>query len=331
MCRPTPDLLQHALTRPQAEVWSGIQNALKEIWAPAYPASPIAAEIKRREQLVARWDLVLSHSAWELWHALASSLPSTAARLVETWSGRTSGRAILILDGLSLREWPILASEANRHGLTVFSGPPYPVALPPETNRFARSLGFPSRGALDNRGGKSTCFPGAVTWSCNLPWLDAAKALSPVPDIFFWHHWPDELLHHHDGSDGGLDRVVPLLTAQLSSPDFWHFVKALAQGRHLVITSDHGYANSGAFPNAEPDQKDDLKAAFAAQRHRTGDVAMKEWLPPLALTVNQGEGPFTAVLGRRKWQVPGGFPTLSHGGLTLMEVFVPWIEVSPMF
>ena len=57
---------------------------------------------------------------------------------------------------------------------------------------------------------------------------------------------------------------------------------------------------------------------------------MKDWLPPLALTLNEGGTPFTAVLGRRKWQVPGGFPTLSHGGLTLMEAFVPWVEIPPV-
>jgi len=59
-------------------------------------------------------------------------------------------------------------------------------------------------------------------------------------------------------------------------------------------------------------------------------VEMKGWLPPLALTMDNGSGTFTAVLGRRKWQVPGGFPTLSHGGLTLMEAIVPWMEISPV-
>ena len=33
-----------------------------------------------------------------------------------------------------------------------------------------------------------------------------------------------------------------------------------------------------------------------------------------------------AVLGQRKWAVQGGFPHLCHGGLSLLEAVVPFIE-----
>lgn len=31
---------------------------------------------------------------------------------------------------------------------------------------------------------------------------------------------------------------------------------------------------------------------------------------------------------RKKWKRQVGYPTLAHGGLTLLEVAVPWIEIS---
>lgn len=36
----------------------------------------------------------------------------------------------------------------------------------------------------------------------------------------------------------------------------------------------------------------------------------------------------TFALGRRKWKSQGGYPTLTHGGLSLLEVAVPFIELS---
>lgn len=33
------------------------------------------------------------------------------------------------------------------------------------------------------------------------------------------------------------------------------------------------------------------------------------------------------VNGRRKWRSQGGYPTLIHGGLSILEVAVPFIEL----
>lgn len=331
MSRPSLPAIQGLLTRPDAESWTAIRDILTSAWEHPYPDGSPVSEIKKREDALAPWELLLSHSAWELWRSLETSIETGVAALTSFWNAHSQGKAILLLDGLSLREWPILLQEASARGLTdVTALPPKAAHLPADTNAFARALGFPSRGSLDNNRAASPRFPDAWTASNNLPWIDAAPHIAPRPSIIYWHHWPDDLIHQYDGSDGGLGRLIPSLTKELRSDDFWQFVRALSNGRHLVITSDHGYANTGAFHNVDADQKDDLKACFSAQRFRHGEVKMKDWLPPLALTLNTGDEPFTAVLGRRKWQVPGGFPTLSHGGLTLMETFVPWIELPPV-
>lgn len=333
MSRPSIPSLQDLLTRPDDGAWSGVRDVLASIWSPPYTDASPLSEIKKREDATAPWDLLLSHAAWELWHSFGTSVGTVAEALISFWAGYGNGKAILLLDGISLREWAILFQEAKRRGMCGADAnacAPKATALPPDTNAFAHSIGFPSRGALDNNGAKSVVFPGAWTASNKLPWLDAAAHVPPQPAIIYWHHWPDDLIHHYDGSDAGLDRLIPAMTKELRSDDFWQFVTRLAQGRHLVITSDHGYANSGTFHNAEAEQKEDLKTAFSAHRFRSGTVSLKDWLPPLALTLNEPNASYTAaVLGRRKWQVPGGFPTLSHGGLTLLEAFVPWVEILP--
>jgi len=47
------------------------------------------------------------------------------------------------------------------------------------------------------------------------------------------------------------------------------------------------------------------------------------WIPPLDLTL----GSHRYALGRRKWKIQGGYPHLQHGGLSLLEMFVPFIEI----
>jgi len=32
--------------------------------------------------------------------------------------------------------------------------------------------------------------------------------------------------------------------------------------------------------------------------------------------------------GRKKWKSQGGYPTLTHGGLSLLEMAVPYLELS---
>ena len=107
----------------------------------------------------------------------------------------------------------------------------------------------------------------------------------------------------------------------------------LTTGRRLVITADHGYAASGHFPDtADPAQAQYLKDRFASGRWaKLSDLEPPDvgsWVPPLDLHLNTAHADATFALGRRKWKSQGGYPTLTHGGLSLLEVAVPFIELS---
>ena len=49
-------------------------------------------------------------------------------------------------------------------------------------------------------------------------------------------------------------------------------------------------------------------------------------IPPVVLTANG----YHMVTGQVKWRIQSGFPPRCHGGLTLLEVAVPWVEFPPL-
>ena len=323
-----PLFLNSLLSAPAAEAWQAIRTHLAEVWSAPFRPGKELSEVRHRDQELAHLDLLLSHSLWPLWESFAATVPKASATLQQRWVSQSGGIAILILDGLSLREWPGLVHEAKERGFTLHSSEVLASELPAETSAFAHALGFQGRSSLDNNGAASLHLPGAVTSTHNLPWQDAAAAVTPAPRLLCWHHWPDDRLHALGGPDGGLDKLQGEALHTFRSDAFWQFLTKLAQGRRLIISSDHGYAHTGGFPNVPADQKDYLKEKFSAQRFRPGNVDTRAWLPPLTAVLPTATGSFTFVTGRRKWQVAGGFPSLSHGGLTLMETFVPFVELS---
>ena len=152
--------------------------------------------------------------------------------------------------------------------------------------------------------------------------------MSSSPRLFLWHKWPDEPLIHVLGrQDDGPDILAAKTKEQLSSDDFWRFVDRIRQGRRLVITSDHGYAVSKNFSDEvkDPESVQLLRNTFGAMRY-ADESPSSPWprlrLPPL---VSRHNGRLT-VMGQRKWTVQGGFPHLCHGGLSLLEAVVPFIE-----
>jgi hypothetical protein len=102
----------------------------------------------------------------------------------------------------------------------------------------------------------------------------------------------------------------------------------LTTGRRLVITSDHGYAATGLFHDAAERQAEHLKAMFRSGRSISGTGDVGPFIPPVAIRVNNTHGEHLLALGRRKWRSQGGYPTLAHGGLSLLEVLCPFVEIS---
>lgn len=277
-------------------------------------------------------DRLLANTAWNLWNEFPGHAPSAVDELKRFWIQSTaSGTAVLVLDGLSLRELPLIVAAAKDRGLMPTRIEAFGSQVPTETDRFAEAVGIVGRSKLfNNQPPASFIFngPDVHTDVLDAPFVDCVGAVSSSPRLFLWHKWPDEpLIHLHDRQDDGPDIVAAQTKQQLSSDEFWQFVDRIRQGRRLVITSDHGYAVSKNFSDElkDPDTVQLLRSVFSAKRCAV-ESSSSPWprrhLPPL---VSRHNGRL-AVIGQRKWIVQGGFPHLCHGGLSLLEAVVPFIE-----
>lgn len=313
---------------PVAEAWAKLaEYTLSHFQHPL--EGDFWPELHRREQAVAAVDDALANSAWELWEGVADAVPSTADKLANWWEAQRGGRAVLILDALSLRELPWLIQSLDARGYTQHSLELTRAELPPDTTPFAKALGFASRAAL-RQGASSARLPEAKTTLSDQPWLDAADEVDASPRWLMWHSWLDDRLHKLAEQGHGLKQLSEEAGRELCGDDFWTLIERLTQGRRLLITGDHGYAAPGLFPQVKGEEATVLKARFKAQRAAAGAASASEqaWMPPLDIGLPAGAPSHRYVLGRRRWKVAGGSPTLSHGGLTLLELLVPSLELS---
>lgn len=275
-------------------------------------------------------DRLLAESAWDLWRAYATEAPRTADLLQNWWSAPApQGRAVLILDALSLRELPVILAEAGQRGIVPVTIKVTGSEAPSDTDQFARALGVTARNNLAYNkppAGFVLKSNSLYTDVLNLPFEDCAASLPYDSDLFIWHTWLDDQIHEHKRSP---DQLATMIPQTLQGDGFWQLVKRLRQGRRLLLTADHGYAVSKLFSTKidDPALVDALQNVLGASR---SIPASKPWtqaaMPPLVLTENG----YHVLMGQTLWSAKGGFPHLCHGGLSVLEVAVPFIEFSPL-
>ncbi len=288
-----------------------------------------AANASDLHRQLAPADRLLAESAWNLWAAFSAHATSTIDSLKVFWSRSSpAGKAVLLLDALSLRELPLIIQAADSRGIkpTVLGVTAAPI--PADTDHFARELGVPARNALGNNKAPGTfIFASGDTFTdvTNLPFADVATSIPPSRNTWLWHTWLDDRLHECSGQNHGPATLQHDAADKLASDDFWMLVDGLRQGRSVILTGDHGYAVSKLFADEQTDAQ--LKETFGAKRYaRDEGTWQPRHLPPLV----HRENGYLIVMGQRRWNVAGGFPKLCHGGMTLLETVVPYIELPPL-
>jgi hypothetical protein len=268
-------------------------------------------------------DRLLAEAAWELWESYPEHAVKTSA-VLKDWTSQGSSKAVLILDALSLWELPILLGAAEARGIQPLQVKVTGSECPSTTDHFAKAIGLPSRSALANDGKPGTfvlfgrnCYTDVVS----MPFEDCA--VPPTPNIVIWHSWLDDLIHLQQKLP---NQIASLASNNLQGDGFWNFVNKLRQGRSLVITSDHGYAVSKRFSSEveDPEAIKILRETFGASRNKAvSEPWQKRFMPPIVMSHNNQH----VVMGQRKWKVQSGFPHVCHGGMSLLEVAVPYIEL----
>jgi hypothetical protein len=322
--------LLHRLTQGTAkEAWWVLIEKILNITSAALPAENVAAEVVRRDLEIGELDHLLSSSAWDLWEEFGRSVEHTSERLLHWWKQPYSAHAVLILDGLSLRELPWLLQGARERGFILGEVTATASELPGTTSAFAQALGLTNRSDLkNNSGGPAHRLQPSRTDSGDMPWAECGALIDATPNWVFWHHWPDNELHEVSGAGQGIDALTPTVAKELTSEAFWSLIERLATGRRLVITSDHGYAATGYFPDAQGELRQFLKETFANGRCVMGKNPADPFIPPVTLWVSDSRPPYILAVGRRKWKNHSGYPTLTHGGLSLLKVLSPFVELA---
>ena len=325
------DLLRQLQSGSAGDAWQAISAFVWQVFRAPLETKTATTEVTHRDRQIASLDLCLSTTAWELWQEFNAVADHTADALVKWWDEQNAERAVLILDGLSLRESAWILQGAAQRGYQV-SGKATAAELPADTTPFAKALGFSQRSALENNQAPATHrLTGAVTDSVDLPWEDCLPVVGSASRLVLWHHWPDTRLHDFAAPGKGLKAMTNDAAAKLNDDTFWTLIERLTTGRKLLITSDHGYAATGVFP----DTHDEQQAKYLKEVFRSGRWAAKNQLPdplpvlpPLDVTLETKHGQNRFVLGRRKWKSQSGYPTLTHGGLSVLEVLSPFIELA---
>lgn len=280
------------------------------------------------ENVIATGDQLLADAAWSLWTRYGEA-PSAAARLIEWWnaSGSATGRAALILDGLSIRQMSALVAAAKARNIPVESVEVLASCVPSDTEAFARALGLSQRSQLkkDAPPAGFACASSdlQVGLTEGLNFGSIADMIKAKRDVFLWDPWFDDLLHQHQDKPSGPQHVHAVAGQVLSGDDFWNAVSSLRQGRRLVITSDHGYALSRHFGELPSSLGEAMRASFGAGR--CGDAPAEAPTMAAGQPLCHANGGRAAVIGPWKWKVQGGFPYLSHGGLSLGETSIPFV------
>lgn len=299
-----------------ATAWEALFSALQELTGET--SSPVALH-----DATVIPDRLLAEAAWGLWEAYPEHAVKTSTVLKE-WAEPGADKGVLILDALSLREMPLLVSAAEARGIAPLSVKVTGSECPSTTDQFAKALGLPSRSALGNNKKPASfllfdenCYTDVVS----IPFEDCA--VPPEPNMVIWHSWLDDQIHLQKRSP---DQIAGLTSKTLQGDGFWSFIDKLRKGRSLVITSDHGYAVSKRFSSevTDPEAVTILRDTFGASRNKPLSRAWeKRFMPPIVMTHNKQN----IIMGQKKWKVQGGFPHACHGGMSLLEVAVPYLEL----
>lgn len=235
----------------------------------------------------------------------------------------SSDAAVVVFDGASLREIPLLLQKAVETGYRLIETKISLAALPSTTTAFVeqRLIGkpvapktLPQRKELKDLGIRAFYFDDAIsTQQINC---------SNGEKIVVWSAFPDVT---YQDSDARFARHFADMQ-KLYDTVWKNTVMQIPRGKRIILTSDHGYIFFGAgFESVRSGDACDL---LDQERFKVfgGEERLPEPSRHAELQVFSDRR-LAMVRGRIKNKPQGhsGNKIYRHGGLSLMEMLVPWI------
>jgi hypothetical protein len=295
---------------------------LSEVWSrkKALKAKPLEF-MKTGEQEVNSFEALICAAAPRVYDELLVKNPPHGG-ILRTLSDRDT--AVIVFDGLSLREVPTILSLAERSGMKIGKVATSIAAIPSETVDFVeRELPCGRIGPSQLPGRKELKAKGiACMYQAN-----QAQSISIDPGEFallIWSAFPDQTY-----TDSGAKFENHVDNIQAFFETAWNTAVMPVRKKRIIVTSDHGYIFFGVGMDAARSggELKDLNAYFG--NDRGARMAERPNPPPSPdVHIDQVRG-VALVRGRVRTRGTGEAATrlYRHGGLSLMEMITPWIEL----
>lgn len=293
---------------------------LSKIWtSKSYDSLTPTEYLKTGEIEINRFEELISSSADRIYQEMISS-PEIIKNLLDFL---TEGTAIIVFDGLSLREIPIIIKLAIQSGFIASEIDCSIAAIPSETlNYIQREFPcgkispsqLPNRLELKNLG-ISTIYTNNITQQLDIP--------SETNPLLLWSAFPDNTY-----TDSGAKFENHFENIQVQFETVWVNTAQQIKGRNrIIVTSDHGYVffGTGMDANRTSAELRELNKYFGNNRNILLSVNPE---PPVSADLIVDEKNEVVMLkGRVKTRSTGEAASrlYKHGGLSFMEMLTPWI------
>jgi hypothetical protein len=316
----TPEIFA-TLRRPGQRLPSVIDWLGSEVWTQTrFESLDPESYLSEGERRVYQLEELLSAAADRFYDELASAAAQKNL-ILDTFSS-SKPTAFVIFDGTSLREVPLFLRMAAQSGYSVMKQGITYSGLPSNTIEFVeqRLLGkavtpkeLPQRKELKERRIRAYYYDAPIR-THHIPGDETAT-------LILWSAFPD-VTYQDSGARFArhFAELIPLFETAWKST-----VMQVPRDYRIIVTSDHGYIFFGAGLASPRRSQDALNVLDQDRSKRFSDSERLpdphpdlQILPERRLAMLRGR-----VKNRPKG--PAGNRLYRHGGLSLMEVLLPWL------
>jgi hypothetical protein len=228
--------------------------------------------------------------------------------------------AIVVFDGCSVRELPLLIDLANRTGFEIVDSKYSYAALPSDTTSFVnqRIVGKTlSPAHLENRGELTQHGIAAYYYETSIRSFE----LRQDGPLLLWSSFPDGTYMNFEArSADHFETIVKQFDTA-----WQRTILAIPRGYRIIVTSDHGYVYLGTRMESERRAVEALTflhnyryRLLDPQEDLPSDLPELHVVPSLRLAMLRGRV-------KNRPQGPAGNKTFRHGGMSMMEMLTPWL------
>lgn len=297
---------------------------LEELWSPdLYKKNSKIDFLHQGETQVNRYEALISSSATRVYDELISG-PDPSKKLLNLLSDVDT--AVVVYDGLSIREVPIALNLAEKSGFRVSKVGTSLAAIPSETVDFIERELACGRLAPSQINGRKELRDKGISVIYHGNYAQTLSGEYEGKSLLLWSSFPDLTY-----KDSGAKFESHFENIHLLFETTWmNTVQQIKGKKKLIVTSDHGYIFLGTgmdFPRT-PAQQKELNDYFG--NDRCAFLKDKPNCPQSDDVFVDTARQVAMVKGRVKTRSTGDAASklYKHGGLSLMEMVTPWIELA---